>query len=327
MILKYKVAVSSRIKNDNPGLFESELGDIAEVFYSTFRKDELPKEVRDSDAIILSIEPIDDEFLKKFPKLRIIARYGVGYDNIDVGACTKRGVYVTHTPGVLSHAVAELTLGLMLSLSRRLIQADNYVRTEWAKSKRKKLAMGIDLYGKTLGIIGLGRIGYEVAFRAKAFGMKIIYYDIERKEKAEKTLGAQYVDLETLLKSSDFVSIHTPLTPQTRGFIGERELKLMKPTAYIINTARGLVIDEEALCKALKEGWIAGAGLDVFAKEPLPLDSPLVKMKNVVLTPHMGTYTPETRRAMALKCIENVRAALAGKIPPNLVPEQEKVFR
>lgn len=319
--------ISSSIKDDNPGIFEAELGDIADIFYSMLKKDDgFPEEIRDSDAIILATEQIDDEFLNKFSKLKIIARYGVGYDNIDVEACTKRGIYITYTPGVLSHAVAELTLGLMLCLSRRLIQADNHVRMEWAKPQRKKLVMGIDLYGKTLGIIGLGRIGYEVAFRAKAFGMKIIYFDIERKEKAEKILNAQYVDLETLLKNSDFVSIHTPLTPQTRGLIGEKELRLMKPTAYIINTARGPVVDEEALCKALREGWIAGAGLDVFIKEPLPLDNPLIKMENVILTPHIGTYTLETRRAMALKCIENVRAALEGRIPPNLVPEQKRIF-
>jgi len=321
--LKPKVMVSFGAEMDNPGLFKRELGDIAEVFFGTFRgADELPKEIIEAEAMILTLELVNNELLDKLPKLKIIARYGVGYDTVDVEACTRRGIYVTHTPGILSHAVAELTIGLILCLSRGLIHADRYVRSEWAKPGRPRLPMGIDLYGKTLGIIGLGRIGYEVAVRAKAFGMKIVYYDVERKVDAEIKLDAQYADLKTLLENSDFVSIHVPLTPQTKGLIGEKELKLMKPTAYIINTSRGPVIDEEALCKALREGWIAGAGLDVFAKEPLPIESPLTRMENVVLTPHIGTYTVETRRAMALMCIENVRAALLGMTPPNLVPEQ-----
>jgi len=319
--------VSSSAESDNPGLFKEKLGDIAEIVYGTFRRpDDIPEEIRDVNAIILGLEPMNEEAINNFPDLRIIARYGVGYDNVDVDACTERGIYVTHTPGVLSHAVAELTIGLMLCLSRRILDADRYVREKWAKPEKKMLKMGIDLYGKTLGVVGLGRIGYEVAERARAFGMKILYYDVERKSEAEISLGAQYVDLETLLRESDFVSLHIPLTSRTRGMIGERELKLMKPTAYIINTSRGAVIDEDALCRALREGWIAGAGLDVFVSEPLPLDSPFIGMENVVLTPHIGTYTVETRRAMAEKCIENVRAALMGRIPPNLVPEQKKIF-
>ncbi|MEM1581662.1 MAG: D-glycerate dehydrogenase [Candidatus Bathyarchaeia archaeon] len=329
--MKPKVMISLGARSDNPELFEDKLGDIAELLFSTFGSPiEISEEIKDSKAMILALEPVNDAVLDNFPNLKIIARYGVGYDNVDVNACTRRGIYVTHTPGILSHAVAELTLGLMLCLSRMLIEADRYVRTKWAKieeTRVQKLRMGVDLRGKTLGIIGLGRIGYEVAIRAKAFGMKIIYYDVERKIEAENFLEAQYVDLETLMKKSDFVSVHVPLTSQTKGLIGEKELRLMKPTAYIINTSRGPVINEEALCKALKEKWIAGAGLDVFAKEPLPFDSPLISMDNVVLAPHIGTYTAETRKAMALMCIENVRAALMGEIPPNLVPEQKgKIF-
>ncbi|MEM2673972.1 MAG: D-glycerate dehydrogenase [Candidatus Bathyarchaeia archaeon] len=325
--MKRKVMVSFGVRADNPGLIEEKLSDLAEIIFSVFRKaEDIPKEIRDVDAIIITFEPINDTTLNNFSKLKIVARYGVGYDNVDVEACTRRGIYVTHTPGVLSHAVAELTLGLMICLSRGLIGADKYARTEWAKPSKTRLKMGIDLYGKTLGIIGLGRIGYEVAVRAKSFGMKIMYYDVERKIEAERTIGVQYVDLEKLLRESDFISIHVPLTPQARGLIGEKELKLMKPTAYIINTSRGPVIDENALCKALREGWIAGAGLDVFSTEPLPLDSPLIGMENVVLTPHIGSYTVETRRAMALMCIENVRAALMGMVPPNLVPEQRGVI-
>jgi len=323
--LKSKVAVSLGVEADNPGLFEEKLSDIADVFPSSLRIGEISEDVKKSEAIILGLEQVNDSFLNEFPNLKIIARYGVGYDNVDVEACTRKGIYVTHTPNILSHAVAELTVGLMLCLSRKLVQADKYVRTEWAKTKKNiKLPKGIDLYGKVLGIIGFGRIGYQVAVRAKSFGMKMMYYDVERKMDAEKTLGIQYVNLETLLREADFVSLHVPLTPKTRGLIGERELKLMKPTAYLINTSRGPVVDEKALVRALREKWIAGAGLDVFAKEPLPLDSPLIDLENVILTPHMGTYTDETRRAMALMCIENVRAALKGETPPNLVPEQKE---
>jgi len=326
--LKPKVAVSLHVRSDNPYLFEEELSDIAEVVFGTFRGEEIPEEMKSAEAIILALEPMNERVLNYFPKLRVIARYGVGYDNVDVNACARRGIYVTHTPGILSHAVAELTFGLMLCLSRWLIKADEYVRAEWAKpaEEKAKLKMGVDLYGKTLGIIGLGRIGYEVAVRAKAFGMKIIYYDLERKAEAEKSLEASYVDLNTLLRNSDFVSVHVPLTPQTRGLIGEREFRLMKSTAYLINTSRGPVVDEEALYRALKEKRIAGAGLDVFEKEPLPLNSPLIKMENLVLAPHIGTYTTETRRKMALMCIENVRAVLTGMVPPNLVPEQKGKF-
>jgi len=323
------VLVSPGAGADNPGLFERELGGLAEVSFCTFRRGgAVPAEVEVAEAMVLGLEPVDDWLLERARRLRIVARYGVGYDTVDVDACTRRGIYVTHTPGVLSVAVAELTIGLMLSLSRRLIGADRYTRMEWWRPERGRLQIGTDLNGKVLGIIGLGRIGYEVAARARAFNMEVLYYDVEPKEEAERSLGAKYTDLEALLRNSDFVSLHVPLTPRTRRLIGERELKMMKPTGYIINTSRGQVIDEEALCKALREGWIAGAGLDVFEKEPLQRDSELMKMDNVVLTPHIGSYTAETRRAMALMCIENVRSALSGNIPPNLVPEQKgKIFK
>lgn len=305
------------------------LSDIAEVRFGPFPdKEKLLEELKDAKAVIAGVEPIGEEFLKNAPELRIVARYGVGYDNVDVEACTRRGIYVTHTPGILSNAVGELTMGLMLCLSRRLLDADRYTRTEWAKPKSAKLPFGIDLEGKTLGIVGLGRIGYAVACKAKAFGMELVYYDVIRNEIAERNLGARFLSLDKLLILSDFVTVHVPLTNLTRGLIGERELRLMKKTAFLINTSRGPVIDEEALCKALEEGWIAGAALDVFVKEPLPFESPLIKMKNVVLTPHIGTATIETRRKMAQMDVENVRKALKGEVPPNLVPEQKgKTFK
>ncbi len=310
-------------------LIESLLEDVAEVlFLSPWTTDKFLEEVKDAEALIAFHEPVNQELLDHAPKLKIVSRFGVGYDRLDVEACTAMEVYVTNTPGVLSHAVAELTIALMLSLSRRIPVADRYVRTEWGKPGTPLLPLRHDVAGKTLGIIGLGRIGYEVARRAKAFDMKIVYYDEVRNGKAEKDLQVQYQPLVDLLRTSDFVSVHVPLTAETTHFIGERELRLMKETAYLINTSRGPVVDEHALCRALRESWIEGAGLDVFTQEPLPLCSPLIELENVVLTPHMGTHTVETRRLMASAVVGDIKRALTGKVPLNLVPEQRgKVFK
>ena len=282
------------------------------------------REIRNAEVLVPLHEFVDEALLEHAPRLRAVSRFGVGYDRVDVEACTRREIYVTYTPGVLSHAVAELTLALMLCLSRRMIEADRYVRTKWAMDRRTTIPLGNDLQGKTLGIIGLGRIGIEVARRAKAFNMQVIYYDKMRRLEAEENLGVKYVSLKHLLETSDFVSLHVPLTPETRHLIGERELKMMRKTAYLINTSRGAVVDEKALCRALREGWIAGAGLDVFYEEPVPLDNPLLKMENVVLTPHMATHTIETRQLMVAAVTEDIRRVLSGKPPLNLVPEQRK---
>ncbi|MCD6480356.1 D-glycerate dehydrogenase, partial [Candidatus Bathyarchaeota archaeon] len=181
------------------------------------------------------------------------------------------------------------------------------------------------LEGKTLGIIGLGRIGSEVARRAQGFGVKVIYHDMVRKPELEEAYGAEYVSLKELLTKADIVSIHVPLLPSTERLIGEEELQMMKPTAILINTSRGKVIDQKALVKALKEGWIAGAALDVYEEEPIPLDDPLLRLENVILTPHIGSATRETRRRMAEVCAQNVKAVLEGRKPPNLVPEQVSI--
>ncbi len=324
--MKAKVIISDIIRRQIIDYIRTLLEDIAEVIsLSDWRSIGSLQIIRDADALIPLHERIDENLLSETHRLKIVARLGVGYDRIDVEACTKRRIYVTHTPNVLSNAVAELTFALMLCLSRRMIEADRYVRTEWAKAGRPTLPLREDLAGKTLGIIGLGRIGTEVARRAKAFKMRIVYYDKVRRKNVEEELGAEYLSIDELLSTSDFVSIHVPLTPETTLLIGEKELRRMKKTAYLINTSRGLVIDEKALCRALEEHWIAGAGLDVFSREPLPLDSPLVKMKNVVLTPHMGTHTVETRRLMASMVAEEIRRVLTGKAPLNLVPEQRGI--
>lgn len=287
-------------------------------------KEIIMKKVRDADALVtLLTDPIDREVLEKSKKLRIVAQYAVGVDNIDLETATRLGIYVTNTPGVLSNAVADLTWALILGITRRIVEADEHVRSgKWEESKtgwHPRMLLGMELRGKKLGIIGLGKIGLEVAKKAQCFGMQVIYYSRSRKENAEKNFGFKYVDLETLLKEADVVSIHVPLTEETKLMIGERELKLMKNTAYLINTSRGKVIDEKALIRALEENWIAGAALDVFWNEPLSKNSPLTKLKNVILTPHIGSATVETREKMAEMIAENLIAFYKGKIPPNLV--------
>jgi len=296
---------------------------VAEVRLAHLRAG-LPGELREAEAVMLDGEVrVDEEFLKAAPRLKIAARVGVGYDRIDVEACTRRGVYVTITPNTLSGAVADLTMGLILCLARPIVEADRYVREGWGRPGTvRHPPLGVDLEGKTLGIIGLGRIGSEVARRAQGFGMRVLYHDIARRRDAERRLGVRYVALEGLLREADFVTLHVPLKEDTRGLIGRRELGLMKPTAFLVNTSRGEVVDQEALTEFLREGRIAGAGLDVFTREPVPLGDPILKLSNVVLTPHMGSATAETRRRMALRCAEDVLRALRGQTPTHLVPEQ-----
>ena len=289
----------------------------------------LLEEAKRSDALVtLLTDRVDCRLIEESqPRLRIIAQYAVGYDNIDVDCATRHGVYVTNTPGVLTDAVADFTWGLILAVTRRIVEADQFVRSgEWYKTGtgwHPLMLLGFEVTGKTLGIIGMGRIGRAVAERAKGFRMRILYYDRYRlPPEEEERLGAKYVDLDTLLRESDIVSLHVPLTPETYHMIGERELRLMKKTAYLVNTARGKVVDTEALVKALEEGWIAGAALDVFEQEPLPPDHPLTKFKNVVLAPHLGSATWDTRNAMARLVAENLIAFLQGRVPPTLVNKE-----
>lgn len=256
---------------------------------------------------------------------RIISQYAVGYDNINVDCATRHGVYVTNTPNVLTEATAELTWALILAAARHVVQADRYVKSgEWFRSGtgwHPELFLGLELRGKTLGIIGFGRIGRAVArIGAKGFGMRVLYYSRHRAPReVEEEIGAEYASLDDLLRRSDVVSIHVPLTPETRGMIGERELRIMKPTAILVNTARGAVVDPDALVRALREGWIAAAGLDVFHEEPLPPDHPLTRLDNVVLAPHIGSATYEARQAMTCAVLDNLLAFKEGKVPPNLV--------
>ncbi|MEM1515653.1 MAG: glyoxylate reductase [Candidatus Bathyarchaeia archaeon] len=292
-----------------------------------------PKQViieraKDADALVtLLTDKIDVEVFSAAPKLKIVAQMAVGYDNIDVEEATKRGIYITNTPGVLTETTADLTWVLLMAVARRIIEADRYVREgKWKVAWHPMMFLGRDVHGATLGIIGAGRIGSAVARRAKGFNMRILYYDIIRMPELEKEVGAEYVDLDTLLRESDFITIHVPLTKETYHIINAEKLRLVKKTAYIINTSRGAVIDEKALSEALREGKIAGAALDVFEQEPISVDNPLLKSENVVLTPHIGSASHETRSKMADMVAENLIAFFEGKVPPNLVnPEVMKV--
>lgn len=284
-------------------------------------KEEIIRRIKDKQALVsLLTDPIDEEVINSAPNLRIIAQYAVGFDNIDLKAATKRGIYVTNTPEVLTETTADFAFALMLAVARRVVEADKYVRNgKWKVAWHPLMMLGEDVHGRTLGIVGLGRIGSAVARRAKGFDMKILYYDVIRREDLERELGIKYVDLETLLRESDFVTIHTPLTPETYHLIGEKQLRMMKKTAFLINTSRGKVVDQKALYKALKEGWIAGAALDVFEQEPISMDDPLLELENVVLAPHIASATHETRSKMAEIVAENLLAFKRGEVPPTLV--------
>ena len=262
---------------------------------------------------------VNEEVLAQTPKLRVIANVGVGYDNIDVAACTRRRIVVTNTPEVVTEATADFAFALLLAVARRVAEGDRYVRESRWQKWQWGLLWGADVHHKTLGLYGFGRIGQAMARRARGFSMRVLYHARRRVPEAlERELEAQYVDRETLLRESDFLSLHVPLTPETHHLVRAPELDLMKPRAFLINAARGKAVDEEALVQALKAGRIAGAGLDVFEHEP-HVHPALLEMSNVVLMPHVGTATSETRLKMALLAAENLLAALAGRRPPNLV--------
>jgi glyoxylate reductase len=254
------------------------------------------------------------------PALKVIANYAAGFDNIDIEAAKQRNIMVTNTPGVLSETVAEHTFALMMAIAHRIPEADRFVRAGKFTAWGPELFLGTDLCHKTLGIIGLGRIGSRCALHAaKGFGMKILYTDPQPNQDFEKEFGAVYVEkIDELLPQCDFVSIHVPLTDSTRHLINEERLKKMQPYAYLINTSRGAVVDEKALVQALKDGVIKGAALDVFEFEP-EISPELKELDNVVLTPHIASGTLETRSKMAELAATNIIEVLEGRTPPNLV--------
>jgi len=278
--------------------------------------------VKNVDALVpLLSDKIDAEVFNAAPKLKIVSQLAVGFDNIDVAEATKRGIYVTNTPEVLTDTTADFAWALLMAVARRVAEADRYVRGgQWKVAWHPAMLSGRDVHGETIGVVGAGRIGYAVAKRAKGFDMNILFYDVDpARTEIEKNLGGKKVDLDTLLRESDFVTLHPPLMKETHHLINAEKLKLMKKTAYLINNSRGPVVDEKALYEALKKGQIAGAGLDVFEQEPASLDNPLLKLDNVVVAPHISSASLETRSKMAEMVADNLVAFFQGKKPPNLV--------
>ncbi len=281
-------------------------------------KEEIMAKLHNKHAVCCGAEDvIDAEVMDSAPNLKIIARYGVGYDKVDIEAATQRGILVTNTPGVLTEAVADMTWCLLLGLARRIVEADTFTRSGLFKRSGSRALTGIDIKEKTLGIIGAGKIGTAVAKRSVGFEMKILYYDVVRNEELEK-IGARKVEFKYLLANSDFITLHVLLTDDTLHLIGEEELAFMKETAYLINTSRGQVVDEYALVKALARKQIAGAGLDVYENEPY-IREELLEMKNILLTPHVGSTTKETWDTMAVMMANDCITALKGERPSHLV--------
>ncbi|MCW3986503.1 MAG: glyoxylate reductase [Candidatus Bathyarchaeota archaeon] len=273
----------------------------------------------DALATLLS-DKIDAEVFDAAPNLRIVSQLAVGFDNIDVKEATKRGIYVTNTPGVLTETTADFAWALLMAAARRVAEADRYVRAgKWKVGWHPAMLQGRDVYGATLGIIGLGRIGSSIAKRARGFDMKVLYYDVIRRQDLEKELKIEYAEIDTLLQKADFVTINVPLLKATYHLIDEKKLRLMKKTAILINNARGPVVDEKALYEALKEGWIASAGLDVFEQEPTPQSNPLLTLENVIVAPHISSASFETRSRMSEMVAENLVAFFESRVPPNLV--------
>ena len=279
----------------------------------------LASAMRDVDGVMPAGVRISKEIIDAAPRLRVVSNIAVGYDNIDVEACNRRHTLVTNTAGVLTEATADLAFALLLAVGRRIAEGDRYVRGGHWKQWEWNCLWGTEMHGKTLGLYGFGRIAQATARRARGFSMRILYHARHRvSAEIEKEFAAEFVDRETLLRRSDFLSMHVPLTPETRHAVGAPQLALMKPSAFLINAARGPVVDEEALVQALQSGRLAGAGLDVFEDEPR-VHPALIAMDNVTLSPHVGSATAETRLRMALLASENLLAALRGERPPNLV--------
>ena len=317
---KPRVLVTRRIPQEGLNILEESCQVEVSDYDGVMPREILLQKVKGVDGILcLLTDYIDREVMEAAGQnLRVISNYAVGYDNIDIEEATKRKIMVTNTPGVLTEATADLAWALLMAVARRVVEGDRFVREGKFRGWEPLLLLGDDVYGATLGIIGLGRIGQAVARRARGFDMRVIYFDRHRIGDKEKELGVTYHPFPELLAQSDFVSLHVPLTPETYHLIGEKELKIMKKESYLINTSRGSVIDEKALARALREGWIRGAALDVFEQEP-QIEPELLELEEVVLTPHLGSASHATRTKMAVLAARNLILALQGETPPHLV--------
>lgn len=321
IFIKQKIFITRK----PPQYVLNNLEEIFEVDFWDSEDERIPREellarIHQYDGLLsLLTENIDKEVLEKGVNLKVISNLAVGFNNIEIKEASLKRIMVTNTPGVLTETTADLTFGLMLAVSRRLIEASNVLREgEW-QTWSPMFLTGMDVHGATLGIVGLGEIGAAVARRAKGFNMNLLYTGRTRKPKAEAELGIAYTDLNTLLQTSDYVCILTPFTKETQNMITLNELKQMKKTAILINTARGGIVNEADLVQALSEGLIWGAGLDVFEQEPVPVDHPLLQFPNVVTLPHIGSASIQTRTKMWELAAKNLSEALQGNEPPNLV--------
>ncbi|BAH45766.1 probable 2-ketogluconate reductase [Brevibacillus brevis NBRC 100599] len=315
-MIKQQVFVTRKLNPEVIAMLEK----VAEVEQWT-KNAPIPRElllekIKHVDAVLTMLtERVDEEFLTSTKRLRIVANMAVGYDNIDLEACRRHEVIVTNTPDVLTESTADLAFALLMATGRRLTEANRFLlQGEWTAWSPTLMA-GQNVYGSTIGIIGMGRIGEAVARRAKGFGMRILYHNRKRKPQAEQETGAQYADLAELLQASDYVVLLTPLTEDTRMLMGEKQFSLMKETAVFINVSRGGTVDESALYQALVDKKIWAAGLDVFAVEPVPMDNPLLQLPNVVALPHIGSATVQTRAEMARLAAANIVAVLSGRGP------------
>jgi len=315
--MRSKVLVTRRIPEEALRLLSSHF----EVDYrgrdTAIPRPEFLRKIKDKSGLLCVLtERVDEALLAVSPGLKAVSTYSVGFDHIDVPACTRRGILVTNTPGVLTETTADFTWTLLLAAARRLVEGDKFMRAGRYKGWDPLMMLGSDVYGKTLGIVGFGRIGQAVARRAKGFSMNVLYYDVQRVfPEIEKDLGARFVELRDLLRQADYVSLHAALSPQTRHLIDRKALALMKPSAYLVNAARGPMVDEAALVAALKRGRLRGAALDVYEREP-KMAAGLAKLPNVVLAPHLASASLETRAKMGMMAAQALVDALALGRPP-----------
>ena len=316
--MAFRILVTRRIPEDGLKLLE-QAGAELDICDDCLTKAQIINRIKDKDGLIcLLSDRIDADIITSGTQLKVISNYAVGYDNIDLKVAGDRGIYVTNTPGVLTDATAELAWALLLAAARRIVEADRFCRAKKFKGWEPFLMRGPELRGKTLGIIGAGRIGTAFAMKGRGFGMNLLYYSRSRNELLEKELGGKKVDLEELLKRSDFVSLHVPLTSETKHLLKEREFGLMKENAILVNTSRGAVINEKDLANALKNRRIGGAALDVYEAEPY-INEDLLSLDNVVLAPHIGSATIEARAQMSIMVAQSVIAVMNGKKPENCV--------
>ena len=318
--MKPKVVVTREVFDDSIAYLTQHCEVVANQADVPYTPEALAAKLAPGDGLMCALtDKVDAALIAHCPHLKAVANIAVGYNNIDVPACTARGIQVTNTPGVLDDSTADLAFALMLATARRITEVESYIRNgEWTGWKLKQW-LGVDVHHATLGIIGMGRIGQAIARRARGFDMNVIYHNRTRVAPAiEQRVGALYVSFDELLAQADFVVLQMPYSPATHHLISTKELAKMKPGAILINSTRGGVVDDKALIAALKNGVIRAAGLDVFEGEP-KLDAGFLELKNVVLVPHIGSSTESTRRAMAMTAAKNLVAALSGLAPPNLV--------